>query len=98
MAVTTFNWKECKETDYHHETENIDSHGGIDASYEFWIHTNDVYELPSTGGMGTYWYTLGGVVLDRAGNTRLFVCSKTFVATRSFILWRVLDRTGGVFI
>ena len=63
MAVTTFNWEKCKATDYHHETENINSHKGIDASYEFWIHTNDVYELPSTGGMGTYLYTLGGVVL-----------------------------------
>lgn len=63
MAVTTFNWETCDATVYHHETENISSHRGTETSYEFWIHTNDVYELPSTGGIGTYWYTIGGVVL-----------------------------------
>ena len=39
-------------------------------SYEF---TNEViYSLPSTGGIGTYWYTIGGMLLMMAAALILY--------------------------
>ena len=67
--VVTFLWKKCTAgTDYHQDSEDITTpHGkyrNVAAdSHEFWIHVQLPYELPSTGGMGTYLYTIGGVVL-----------------------------------
>lgn len=64
-AITTFKWVPCTETGYHDSPgEDITTpHKGDVDSYEFWIHLEEPYELPSTGGTGIYWYMISGMVL-----------------------------------
>lgn len=40
--------------------------------YTFVFENDPVYELPSTGGIGTYWYTIGGMLLMMAAALILY--------------------------
>ena len=41
-------------------------------TYTFVFENTPNYELPSTGGIGTFWYTIGGVLLMMAAALMLY--------------------------
>lgn len=49
-------------------TEETDANGnktGV-VIYSYYFKNTPMYELPSTGGIGTYWYTIGGMLMMAA--------------------------------
>ena len=73
--ATTFFWKcavDDKEIYHQADKEDIDTHNGSKDDYEFWIHVQDAYELPSTGGEGIYLYLIAGVLLLMGGSTIIY--------------------------
>lgn len=55
-------------------TKETDAEGketGV-VTYSYYFKNTPMYELPSTGGIGTYWYTIGGMLLMMAAALILY--------------------------
>ena len=53
------------------ETDAEGNETGV-VTYSYYFKNTPMYELPSTGGIGTYWYTIGGMLLMMAAALILY--------------------------
>ncbi len=53
------------------ETDAEGKENGV-VTYSYYFENTPMYELPSTGGIGTYWYTIGGMLLMMAAALILY--------------------------